>query len=63
LLADLLERLGDSERIASRPPPALATEADVLVASGAAKAEICELIDWRHLGGDGRLSSMARQIT
>jgi Uma2 family endonuclease len=46
-MADLLERLGDigPERIYMRPPPGMATEADVLVALAAPRKRICELID------------------
>ena len=46
-LADLLERLGHipAERIRLRPPPGLATEADVLANASAPRKRICELID------------------
>ena len=45
-VADLLERLGvGPERICMRPPPGLATEADVLAALEAPRKRICELID------------------
>jgi Uma2 family endonuclease len=46
-VADLLERLGDigPERICMRPPPGMATEADVLAALEAPRKRICELID------------------
>jgi Uma2 family endonuclease len=46
-LAELLERLGNipAERIRMRPPPGLATEADVLTALEGPRKRICELID------------------
>src|SRR5256885_1218890 len=46
-VAELLERLGNipPERIRLRPPPGMATEADVLAALEAPRKRICELID------------------
>jgi Uma2 family endonuclease len=46
-LADLVHSLGDIplERIRFRPPPGLATEADVIAALEAPRKRLCELID------------------
>jgi Uma2 family endonuclease len=46
-LADLVERLGGIplERIRLKPPPGMATEADVITAMEAPRKRLCELID------------------
>jgi Uma2 family endonuclease len=46
-LADLLERLGDVplNRVLAKPPPGMATEADLIAALEAPNKRLCELVD------------------
>src|SRR5215210_2632753 len=46
-VAELLDRLGNipPERVRLRPPPGLASEADVVAALEAPRKRVCELID------------------